>query len=433
LYPDPDYRRNITATILRIIHERQYLTNFETSIRTKSGEQKTILWNTRSLGEGDAEGNTYVAIGVDITKSRLAEQAYRNSENLLTAIVRGSPIPQFVIDRHHRVIQWNAALEQYSGIRAEEVIGTNQQWRAFYPDERPCMADLIVDAGSDSIAHWYSGKFTVSRLIEGGYEATDFFPHMGPSGTWLHFTAAPLLDATGTIIGAVETLDDVSDTKRAEEALRQTNKKLNLLSSITRHDILNQLTALSAFTELLKHQVAEPKATGYLAHCETAIRNIERQITFTRLYQDLGVNSPAWQNAGDLIREAAGQFRNAPVEVDNALDAAEIYADPLLARVFYNLVDNALQHGEGIRRIRFFGREDPDGFTVICEDDGTGIPAGDKEKIFERGFGKHTGLGLFLAREILSITGLAIRETGTAGSGARFEILVPKGDYRFHR
>jgi PAS domain S-box-containing protein len=431
LYPDPEYRKTITATILRIIRERQFLQNFETSIRTKAGVKKTILWNTRTLEDtAGGRGLTYVAIGVDITKSLLAEQAYKDSESRMAAILQGSPIPQFVIDRNHHVIQWNTALERYSGIRADEVIGTNQQWKAFYPHERPCMADLVVDATLGAPQDWYAGKYSPSALVEGAYEATDFFPHMGPSGTWLYFTAAPIRDANGEVIGAVETLEDISDTKRAQQALEQINRKLNLMSSVTRHDILNQITALSGYTELLKMGIADPRQVKFLEQCETAIRNIEQQITFTRIYQDLGVTSPAWQNAGRLIREAQGQLPAIPVTVDAALDSLELYADPLLGKVFYNLIDNAQQHGAKVRQILFSCRQDDNGILLFCGDDGEGIPADLKEKIFDRGFGKHTGLGLFLAREILAITGLSIRETGTPGAGARFEIHIPKGAYR---
>jgi len=150
----------------------------------------------------------------DITDRKRAEQALRDSENKLSAILRGSPIPQFVIDKDHKILQWNTALEWYSGIKADEVIGTNQQWRAFYPQERPCMVDLIVERQIEKIPQWYSGKHTKSSLIEDAYEATDFFPHIGKSGTWLHFTAAPIRDSLGAIIGAVETLEDVTGRKR---------------------------------------------------------------------------------------------------------------------------------------------------------------------------------------------------------------------------
>ena len=229
LYPDREYRKTITQTLLQIIGERKFLQNFETTIRTKSGDLKTILWNTRGITENGDRISSFVAIGIDITKSILAEQALRASENKLSAIVRGSSIPQFVIDRDHKVIQWNEALEEYSGISAQEVLGTSQQWRAFYPQERPCMADLLVEGQIEKIPQWYSDKYTRSPLIGDAYEATDFFPHMGKSGIWLHFTAAPIRDSVGSIIGAVETLEDITERKRAEESLKDSENRLSAI------------------------------------------------------------------------------------------------------------------------------------------------------------------------------------------------------------
>ncbi len=430
LYPEKMYRRQITDTLLGIISERKYLRNFETRIITKSGDTRTILWNTRSIEGGPGEDEIFAAIGIDISKALLEEQAHRDSEDRLAVILHGSPIPQFVIDKNHHIIHWNAALERYSGIPAKDVLGTDQQWRAFYQEKRPCMADLMVDNRIDTIPEWYAGKFTRSLIVADGYAATDFFPHMGPSGTWLSFTAAPIRDKNGTIIGAVETLEDVTAEKQAEETLRQINRKLNLMSSIARHDILNQLTALSGYLALLNPHISNPQDRDYLARCENAARSIDKQLSFTREYQDIGVKSPLWQDAGDLVRQAAGQVSAGQVTIVVEIDNLEIYADPLVIRVFYNLLENALCHGSELTRIRFSCAEQPDHLVIACDDDGVGIPDALKVKIFELGFGKHTGFGLFLAREILSITGMTIRETGIPGEGARFEILVPHGKYR---
>jgi signal transduction histidine kinase len=118
--------------------------------------------------------------------------------------------------------------------------------------------------------------------------------------------------------------------------------------------------------------------------------------------------------------------------VQNNIPAGmEVLADPLIIKVFYNLIDNAIRHGGKITTIRFSIQESGDEHPIICEDDGDGVPADEKERIFERRYGKNTGLGLFLAREILRITGMTIRETGEPGKGARFEMTVPNGAYRF--
>ena len=228
----------------------------------------------------------------------------------------------------------------------------------------------------------------------------------------------------------VAIFEDVTERKQAEEALNQINKKLNLMSSVTRHDILNQITVISGFLELLKRRLSESKDLEYVLQVTSAIRNIERQIIFTRAYQEIGVHNPEWQNVDETIRQAASQLSSGPVAVEVNPDNYEVYADPLLVKVFYNLIDNSLCHGEKNTKIRFYSRLQPDHLTIIGEDDGVGIPDNEKEQIFERGYGKHTGFGLFLAREILSITGITIKETGEPGTGARFEIQIPDGGYR---
>lgn len=154
-------------------------------------------------------------------------------------------------------------------------------------------------------------------------------------------------------------------------------------------------------------------------------------IRFTKDYEEIGVNAPDWQDCRSLVDIAAKEAPHGQVMVKNDLPAdMEVFADPLIVKVFYNLIDNAIRYGEKITTIRFTVQETGDDHVVVCEDDGVGVPTEEKEKIFERGFGKNTGLGLFLTREILDITGITIRETGEPGIGARFEISVPKGMYR---
>ena len=152
------------------------------------------------------------ALGIfrDITVR--VETEHRERAILLNAVLQGSPIPQFMIDKNHTIIFWNRALEEYSGIKAYDVIGTDQHWRAFYDEKRPCLADLLIDNATDEISRWYGKKSSKSRLVEGAYEATDFFPKMGKEGKWLYFTAAVIRDSVGNVIGVLETLEDVTDT-----------------------------------------------------------------------------------------------------------------------------------------------------------------------------------------------------------------------------
>jgi PAS domain-containing protein/DNA-binding CsgD family transcriptional regulator len=163
----------------------------------------------------------------DISDQKLAEEALRESQQRLYQILEGSPIAAFVIDRDHQVIFWNRALEELSRIRADDVVGTDQQWRAFYGLKRPCMADLIIDEKLAEMKKWYAGKGHPSKLLKEAFEATDFFPDLGEGGRWLRFTAAAIRNSHGELVGAVETLDDISERKTAEQALKESEQRLH--------------------------------------------------------------------------------------------------------------------------------------------------------------------------------------------------------------
>ena len=241
-----------------------------------------------------------------------------------------------------------------------------------------------------------------------------------------------VLDKTGKTVKNTGIVQDITERKRTEEALRLTNRKLAILSSITRHDFKNQLLSLRAYQEISKNYINDPvKLLDLIEKEERIAITIEHQIDFTKEYENLGVKAPVWQSCRALVDTAEKQVSLGKIIVKNEIpEKMEVFADPLIVKVFYNLMDNAVRHGGKITTIRFTV-EDREGHSlIVCEDDGIGIPEEEKEKIFHHGFGKNTGLGLFLVREILDITGITIRETGTEGKGARFEITAPKGAYR---
>jgi len=217
----------------------------------------------------------------------------------------------------------------------------------------------------------------------------------------------------------------------SRKAFLTANRKLNLLSGITRHDIKNQLTALLTYIELSRLISQDPEMNATIDKEEVVANTILRQIEFTRTYEDIGVKAPRWNNVGQLMAACMPVLTSAGITLELSTGDLEIYADPLLEKVFENLVDNSLRHGKHVRQISVSYGQQGTGLTLSYADDGVGVADADKQKIFEKGFGKNTGLGLFISREILSITGLSIRECGTFGNGVRFAIDVPDCCYRF--
>jgi len=238
-------------------------------------------------------------------------------------------------------------------------------------------------------------------------------------------------DRTEELMHANDVLkSEIQERKRFEAAIQLANRKLNTLSSITRHDILNQITAIVMYLSLAGESVKDPEVIDQLKKIEQITDLIQKQIRFTRDYQNIGENAPQWQDVATTIGNAIGGLDLKGIRVEKDLGCLEIFADFLLEKVFYNLVENSVRHGEHVTVITFSYRKDGDDLVLLCTDDGVGIPADAKVRIFKREYYRNTGYGLFLSGEILSITGLTIKETGEPGSGARFEIRAPKGVYR---
>jgi PAS domain S-box-containing protein len=196
-------------------------------IFTGKGREEVVI---EALNNG---ADFYLQKGGD-PKSQFVELAHkvrqaiqiRIAQKTMQDLVQGAPIPEFVIDSNHHVVFWNKALEEYSGVAASDVVGTTNHWKAFYPSQRPCLADLLVDENIDGIARWYAGKQPQLPVMKNNFVATDYFPGM-KGGTWLYFTAAPLRDPSGKITGAIETLQDITSNRKKEEELEAAYEQMN--------------------------------------------------------------------------------------------------------------------------------------------------------------------------------------------------------------
>jgi len=227
---------------------------------------------------------------------------------------------------------------------------------------------------------------------------------------------------------------DITDMRKYQESVEEANKKLNLLSSITRHDILNQVSALVLYNRLLENKIPpeDEESKDYIDKMDSISTTIQKQISFTKEYHNLGVDAPSWQNLNEIIRQEEHIAYSSSLAVDDQTEDIEIFADRMINKVFYNLFENSGKYAEGADKITVGFKTGDDGRGIITvEDNGCGIPDKKKEKIFERGYGQNTGFGLFLTKEILDITNISIAERGTLDNGAEFEITIPENRWRF--
>lgn len=360
----------------------------------------------------------------DITDSKYTEEIRR-----LATILDYVPDATFAIDLQGKVIAWNKAIEILTGVLTSEIMGKGNYEYAFslYGERRPILVDLVLSNNREIEKNY-------PNLVRNGEKIYTevFIPCLShEEGMYLWCIASPLYDAKDQIIGAIESIRNISDRKNDEEAVKNANVKLNLLSSITRHDILNQVTALTGYQDLLIELIDQEPSKSYIIKAQQAGSKIQELISFTRLYQDIGICCPIWQDIPKIIHKTFTILDPSDIEYLAEFDNLEIICDPLFEKVIFTLIENSIRHGGSVSLIRFsFEQPDDGSLILIYEDDGIGIENNEKDLIFERGYGKNTGLGLFLLREILSITGLSIRERGTAGKGVKFEIFIPKGKWR---
>jgi PAS domain S-box-containing protein len=356
----------------------------------------------------------------DITERKRSENALRESERRYRFLAECMKDVVWQMDADMTFTYVSPSVLHQCGFTPEEVVGKR-------------LFDFITPASEKNVRCQMAKRIEQNpgRFFRGS--ATYLLEQVCRGGSTLmtEVVTNTVFDEEERFMGWRGITRDISERKLSEEALRLANRKLKLLSGITRHDINNQVTVLQSYIALLDMKQSDPSYKKYLLEAETAAQRISAMIRFTKEYELIGVNAPVWQECRKLIETAAKQARLGNVTVKNDIPAkTELFADPLIVKVFYNLMDNAVQHGGTITTMRFSAQESGADHLIVCEDDGYGIPADVKEKIFDRGFGKNTGLGLFLSREILSITGIRIRETGEPGKGARFEIIVPQGSFR---
>ncbi len=292
----------------------------------------------------------------------------------------------------------------YSNRKAKDVLGD--------PPQLPLeIQESLVDMGKLSI-------YEDIKVVEDGEER------------YYDFDILPLTSRIGRYQATMVSMKDTTDEVRAREALKLANEKLHLLSSISRHDMLNQLTILTGMNYMLENILTDERSQRMTRSMTNAIDAIIRQLMFMKDYDLIGSTPPEWVRLSDVLDEAAENQDIEDVEIRSEMDDYEIYADPMLPKVFDNLLHNTLNHGADVSFISLKTEETADGLNIHYSDDGGGILPEFHDKLFEKGTGHHSGLGLFLSKQILDVTALDITENGVPGQGVNFKIHVPMGKYK---
>lgn len=407
----------------------------------------------------DETGNLTSAVHIisDITRRKQAEEALRESEERLARAVEGISIPTFLIDSNHIVMHWNKACENLTGISAAEILGTRKAWSAFYAEERPVMADLIVDEASEKeIAKYYEGKYNKSILAEGAYECEAFFPDLGEKGKWLFFTAAPLRDQQGKIVGAIETFQDITERRSMEKQLRQSQKMeaIVALAGGIAHDFNNLLTVIIGNTQLalmnvikdefLRKKIEETKKAG-----ERAASLTRQLLAFSRKQ----IIKPLVLDLNEEINEMEKMLKRTIGEDIEFLTVLEpelwkVYADSgQINQIIMNLVVNArdampqggkltIETANADLDENYFSehgiKETPGHYVMLAvSDTGSGMDKETREHIFEPFFttkevGKGTGLGLSTVYGIVKQNNGFIWVYSEPGKGTTFKVYLPK-------
>lgn len=382
---------------------------YESRFISANGEVRTVILTVGVISYSKRS----VASLIDITEQKMAQQALLERENWYRAMVNEQTefICRFLPDSTFTFV--NEAYCTYFNRTYEQIIG-----HTFTP--------ILYKDDIQRVQHFF--KSLTPEHPVGTIENRCVMP----SGEvrWQQWSDRAIFDKDGNVLEYQSVGRDITEQKRAESALQLANRKMTLLARISRHDILNQLTAIQGYIMLAQENSPDPTSLEPLAQAEIGCGNIREQFEFTRDYQEMGTRRPGFMNVQESLMRGIAQIDIRDLSITLSLGYLEIYTDPLLDRVFYNLVENSVRHGHHVTTINISALESEHGLMIVYEDDGCGVPVDLKEKIFVHGFGKNTGLGLFLIQEILGMTGITIRETGEPDKGVRFEITVPDGCFK---
>lgn len=397
---------------MKTLSKGQPLLSEQGHYRTKSGELRKAEYSAEVIEI--AGEKVMLTVATDLTEKELMISALEKSEDRFRMIAETSKdcVFRFGVSPELKAEYVSPGVETITGYSPEE----------FYAD--PGLIAKMIAVGDD--------EDLVKELAMSDHDSppvTRRCVRKDGRVVWIEESATPVFK-DGELIAVQGVARDVTERKNYEEALKKANKKLNLLGSITRHDSLNQLGILKGWLTAAIEQETDDAVRAMLLKVRGAADSLKMHLEFTSQYKSMGMKRPAWMPLAEIVSKVTEGLGRQGIAVASEVEGIEVYADPMLENVFRNLVNNSISHGETVDSISVSFREVEGGLVVTYEDNGIGIPIEEKEKVFERGYGSRHGYGLYLSREILSLTGATIKEAGTFKKGARFEVHIPLDNWR---
>lgn len=366
-----------------------------------------------------SDGLAVVLVIDDISGRKRIEEAFREKEHFMERVLSTDPSGILVYDiALDRVVYVNDQVGKVTGRSLDEIRGMAHGLASMvHPDDKRTLMDAhreIVNGKDDEVRE-------IEVRIVGKHN----------EWRWVHFYGTPFMrDKAGKVIQTISGMMDITDRKGAEDRARKALGKLEILAGITNHDISNQVMAISGNVELARRLTEEPEVLDRLERIGRSSRTISSQIEFARNYQNMGSMPPSWQNLEHLVQDLDVRGELAGLELSETVRGLSIFADQMLKNVIYNLLEDSLKYADRPTTVGLSCSLVDGDLKLVYEDVGPGILAQDKGRIFEKGYGKGTGFGLFLSREVLAITGIRIEENGEPGKGARFEMTIPQGGFQ---
>lgn len=347
------------------------------------------------------------SVNTMVDSLKAAFQKMKDDEIFQKEMIDQLPVAIFIKRADNgQYVYWNATSERLFRIPGSKVIGKTDQ--DLFP------AEMVSAIKKESVELFLNRSEVCNKIISN--------KHL--DGRIIHMIIVPVFDSNGSPQYVLGISEDVSH--------QNINLKMDLLFSITRHDILDNLAVIASHLERAQLMNTHDEMQQFFDKTIGSIESIRNQIAYMRALQDGGIISPRWQELRESFDTASHLLLDQTVTFRADVDAVEIYADPLLPRVFYTLLENSLKNGNSRSSgLHFSVRRENGDLLISYEDDGYWIPAEDKEKIFDAGYDTGQIRGLYLIRELLGFTGITIREIGTPGVGIFFEIRVPAGKFRF--